>query len=129
MENSWLENTVVGKESSKVTVKKGVLIQSDAVAGIALPQRIGTWPWSAHLRHGSGSPFSSPPGSQISCFSPTNFTGKQSAYVDTACWDSLLHHGLDAEGHAVTKSLWVLKVTGHAHLWVPSGHTWVLQQR
>ncbi|XP_051494485.1 pannexin-3 [Apus apus] len=49
-------------------------------------------------------------GSQISCFPPTNFTGKQSAYVDTACWDSLLHHGLDAEGHAITKSLWALKV-------------------
>ncbi|XP_010073492.1 PREDICTED: pannexin-3 [Pterocles gutturalis] len=49
-------------------------------------------------------------GSQISCFSPTNFTGKQSAYVDTACWDSLVHHGFDAEGHAVTKSLWALKV-------------------
>ncbi|KAM6370485.1 pannexin-3 isoform 1-T1 [Pluvialis apricaria] len=49
-------------------------------------------------------------GSQISCFSPTNFTGKQSAYVDTACWDSLLHHGFDTEGHAVTKSLWALKV-------------------
>ncbi|KFQ69788.1 Pannexin-3, partial [Phaethon lepturus] len=49
-------------------------------------------------------------GSQISCFSPNNFTGKQSAYVDTACWDSLIHHGLDAEGHAVTKSLWALKV-------------------
>ncbi|XP_009704018.1 PREDICTED: pannexin-3, partial [Cariama cristata] len=45
-------------------------------------------------------------GSQISCFSPTNFTGKQSAYVDT----DLVHHGFDAEGHAVTKSLWVLKV-------------------
>ncbi|NWX21243.1 PANX3 protein, partial [Aegotheles bennettii] len=49
-------------------------------------------------------------GSQISCFSPTNFTGKQAAYVDTACWDSLVHHGFDAEGHAVTKSLWALKV-------------------
>ncbi|KAM6043411.1 pannexin-3 isoform 2-T2 [Chlamydotis macqueenii] len=49
-------------------------------------------------------------GSQISCFSPTNFTGKQSAYVDIACWDSLLHHGFDAEGHTVTKSLWALKV-------------------
>ncbi|KFV13863.1 Pannexin-3, partial [Tauraco erythrolophus] len=43
-------------------------------------------------------------------FSPTNFTGKQSAYVDTACWDSLVHHGFDAEGNAVTKSLWALKV-------------------
>ncbi|XP_010194369.2 pannexin-3 isoform X1 [Colius striatus] len=49
-------------------------------------------------------------GSQISCFSPTNFTGQQSAYVDTACWDSLLHHGFDSEGHAITKSLWALKV-------------------
>ncbi|TRZ14776.1 hypothetical protein HGM15179_012337 [Zosterops borbonicus] len=49
-------------------------------------------------------------GSQISCFSPTNFTGKQSAYTDTACWDSLIHHGFDAEGRAVTKSLWALKV-------------------
>lgn len=51
-----------------------------------------------------------PLGSQISCFSPTNFTGKQSAYVDTACWDSLVHYGFDTEGHAVTKSLWALKV-------------------
>ncbi|XP_039941166.1 pannexin-3 [Hirundo rustica] len=49
-------------------------------------------------------------GSQISCFSPTNFTGKQSAYTDTACWDSLIHHGFDAEGRAITKSLWALKV-------------------
>ncbi|NXX99308.1 PANX3 protein, partial [Centropus bengalensis] len=49
-------------------------------------------------------------GSQISCFSPTNFTAKQSAYVDTACWDSLVHHGFDTEGHAITKSLWALKV-------------------
>ncbi|XP_010122710.1 PREDICTED: pannexin-3, partial [Chlamydotis macqueenii] len=62
-------------------------------------------------------------GSQISCFSPTNFTGKQSAYVDIACWDSLLHHGFDAEGHAVTKSLWALKVRGQADVWVPSGPT------
>lgn len=55
-------------------------------------------------------------GSQISCFSPSNFTGKQSAYADTACWDSLLHHGFDAEGHAVTKSLWVLKVCRWARM-------------
>ncbi|KFV60424.1 Pannexin-3, partial [Gavia stellata] len=27
-----------------------------------------------------------------------------------ACWDSLIHHGFDVEGHAVTKSLWALKV-------------------
>ncbi|NXJ86852.1 PANX3 protein, partial [Trogon melanurus] len=49
-------------------------------------------------------------GSQISCFSPANFTGKQSAYADAACWDSLLHHGFDAEGRTVTKSLWALQV-------------------
>lgn len=58
-------------------------------------------------------------GSQISCFSPSNFTGKQSAYADTACWDSLLHHGFDAEGHAVTKSLWVLKVCRWARMGPP----------
>ncbi|KFQ29326.1 Pannexin-3, partial [Merops nubicus] len=49
-------------------------------------------------------------GSRISCFSPTNFTGKQAAYVDAACWDTLTHHGLDAEGRPVTTSLWALKV-------------------
>ncbi|NXW88478.1 PANX3 protein, partial [Alopecoenas beccarii] len=49
-------------------------------------------------------------GSQISCFSPSNFTAQQSGYVDAACWDSLLHHGLDAHGRLVTKSLWALKV-------------------
>ncbi|NXN10698.1 PANX3 protein, partial [Indicator maculatus] len=48
-------------------------------------------------------------GSQVSCFPPTNFTGKQAAYVDTACWDSLLHHGSDTEGQPFTKSLWALK--------------------
>lgn len=62
------------------------------------------------------------PGSQISCFSPTNFTGKQSAYTDTACWDSLIHHGLDAEGRAVTKSLWALKVESKSRLGVPASH-------
>ncbi|OPJ67454.1 pannexin-3 [Patagioenas fasciata monilis] len=44
-------------------------------------------------------------GSQISCFSPSNFTAQQSGYVDAACWDSLLHHGPGG-----TKSLWALKV-------------------
>ncbi|NWR79215.1 PANX3 protein, partial [Centropus unirufus] len=60
-------------------------------------------------------------GSQISCFSPTNFTGKQSAYVDTACWDSLIHHGFDTKGHAITKSLWALKVPVE----LASGCPWV----
>ncbi|XP_062995150.1 pannexin-3 [Elgaria multicarinata webbii] len=49
-------------------------------------------------------------GSQISCFSPGNFTGKQSAYVDAVCWDSLLHYDSDAVGDSRSKSLWVLKV-------------------
>ncbi|XP_006270188.3 pannexin-3 [Alligator mississippiensis] len=48
-------------------------------------------------------------GSKISCFSPTNFTGKQSAYVDTSCWDSLTHLEFDAAGNAIAKSLWTLK--------------------
>ncbi|XP_074832934.1 pannexin-3 [Carettochelys insculpta] len=48
-------------------------------------------------------------GTQISCFSPTNFTGKQSAYVDTSCWDSLVHYEFDAAGNATAKSLWTLK--------------------
>lgn len=53
-----------------------------------------------------------PAGSQISCFTPSNFTAQQSGFVDAACWDSLLHHGLDARGRVVTKSLWALKVWG-----------------
>ncbi|XP_068023335.1 LOW QUALITY PROTEIN: pannexin-3 [Melanerpes formicivorus] len=57
-------------------------------------------------------------GSQISCFPPTNFTGKQAAYVDTACWDSLLHHGSDAEGQPFTKSLWALKAFPYSLLLV-----------
>ncbi|NXA00625.1 PANX3 protein, partial [Nesospiza acunhae] len=61
-------------------------------------------------------------GSQISCFSPTNFTGKQSAYTDTACWDSLIHHGFDAEGRAITKSLWALKVGSKSPLGAPASH-------
>ncbi|XP_053905451.1 pannexin-3 isoform X1 [Malaclemys terrapin pileata] len=49
------------------------------------------------------------PGTQISCFSPANFTGKQSAYVDTSCWDSLIHYEFDAAGNTTAKSLWTLK--------------------
>nr|XP_034995313.1 pannexin-3 [Zootoca vivipara] len=49
-------------------------------------------------------------GSQISCFSPANFTGKQSAYVDAVCWDSLLHYDYDTMGDSRSRSLWVLKV-------------------
>ncbi|XP_025978049.2 pannexin-3 [Dromaius novaehollandiae] len=57
-------------------------------------------------------------GSQISCFPPANFTAKQAAYVDAACWESLVHHGFDAEGRAVTKSLWALKVFPYSLLLV-----------
>ncbi|XP_054853843.1 pannexin-3 [Eublepharis macularius] len=49
-------------------------------------------------------------GSQISCFSPGNFTGKQSAYVDAVCWDSLLHYELGPTGDSRSSFLWVLKV-------------------
>uniref|UniRef100_A0A8B9SDL0 Pannexin n=1 Tax=Apteryx owenii TaxID=8824 RepID=A0A8B9SDL0_APTOW len=57
-------------------------------------------------------------GSQISCFAPANFTGKQAAYADAACWESLVHHGFDAQGRAVTKSLWALKVFPYSLLLV-----------
>lgn len=49
------------------------------------------------------------PGTQISCFSPANFSGKQAAYVDASCWDSLVHYEFDAAGNATAKSLWTLK--------------------
>uniref|UniRef100_A0A8D0G8S6 Pannexin n=1 Tax=Sphenodon punctatus TaxID=8508 RepID=A0A8D0G8S6_SPHPU len=55
-------------------------------------------------------------GSQISCFSPGNFTGKQSAYVDAFCWDSLIHYELDATGNSTTKSLWTIKVLPYSLL-------------
>ncbi|XP_053125963.1 pannexin-3 [Hemicordylus capensis] len=49
-------------------------------------------------------------GSQISCFSPDNFTAKQAAYVDAVCWDSLLHYEAGTDGDVRAKPLWVLKV-------------------
>uniref|UniRef100_A0A8C8VI36 Pannexin n=1 Tax=Pelusios castaneus TaxID=367368 RepID=A0A8C8VI36_9SAUR len=49
-------------------------------------------------------------GTQISCFSPVNFTAKQAAYVDASCWDSLIHYEFDAAGNSTAKSLWTLKV-------------------
>ncbi|KAJ1175275.1 hypothetical protein NDU88_000563 [Pleurodeles waltl] len=49
-------------------------------------------------------------GSQISCFTPTNFTAKQTVYVDKYCWDSLLHHEFDASGNPAERSLWIHKV-------------------
>ncbi|XP_066507350.1 pannexin-3 [Hoplias malabaricus] len=49
-------------------------------------------------------------GPQISCFPPSNFTVKQAAYVDTYCWDSLMHHEFDTNGNFEERSLWVHKI-------------------
>ncbi|XP_052423308.1 homeobox protein PKNOX2 isoform X3 [Carassius gibelio] len=49
-------------------------------------------------------------GPQISCFPPNNFTVKQAAYVDTYCWDSLMHHEFDTDGNLEERSLWVHKM-------------------
>ncbi|KAK3550360.1 hypothetical protein QTP86_025137, partial [Hemibagrus guttatus] len=49
-------------------------------------------------------------GSQVSCFPPSNFTVKQAAYVDTYCWDSLMHHEFDENGNSEERSLWVHKM-------------------
>ncbi|XP_036451632.1 pannexin-3 isoform X2 [Colossoma macropomum] len=49
-------------------------------------------------------------GPQISCFPPSNFTVKQAAYVDTYCWDSLMHHESDTNGNFEEHSLWVHKI-------------------
>uniref|UniRef100_A0A673JNN8 Pannexin n=1 Tax=Sinocyclocheilus rhinocerous TaxID=307959 RepID=A0A673JNN8_9TELE len=49
-------------------------------------------------------------GPQISCFPPNNFTIKQAAYVDTYCWDSLMHHEFDTDGNLEERSLWVHKM-------------------
>ncbi|XP_036378906.1 pannexin-3 isoform X1 [Megalops cyprinoides] len=49
-------------------------------------------------------------GPQISCFPPNNFTAKQASYVDTYCWDSLMHHEFDSDGNFEERSLWVHKM-------------------
>lgn len=49
-------------------------------------------------------------GPQISCFPPSNFTIKQAGYVDTYCWDSLMHHEFDGDGNFEERSLWVHKM-------------------
>ncbi|MEQ2215181.1 hypothetical protein XENOCAPTIV_028829 [Xenoophorus captivus] len=46
----------------------------------------------------------------ISCFTPSNFTAKQAIYVDTYCWDSLMHHEFDGDGNFEERSLWVHKM-------------------
>ncbi|XP_074043503.1 pannexin-3 [Macrotis lagotis] len=55
-------------------------------------------------------------GSRISCFSPSNFTIRQASYVDSSCWDSLMHHEWDATGNYKTKSLWAHKVLPYSLL-------------
>ncbi|KAM6432106.1 pannexin-3 [Liasis olivaceus] len=49
-------------------------------------------------------------GSQISCFSPSNFTAEQSDFADAVCWDSLLRYDPETAGDAAPRSLWVFKV-------------------
>ncbi|CAL8278393.1 unnamed protein product [Arctogadus glacialis] len=49
-------------------------------------------------------------GPQISCFPPSNFTDKQAGYVDTYCWDTLMHHEFDSQGNFEERSLWVHKM-------------------
>ncbi|KAG9351517.1 hypothetical protein JZ751_022768 [Albula glossodonta] len=49
-------------------------------------------------------------GPQISCFPPNNFTAKQAGYVDTYCWDSLMHHEFDDNGNFEERSLWIHKM-------------------
>lgn len=50
------------------------------------------------------------PGPPIRCFSPSNFSIRQAAYVDSSCWDSLVHHEPDELGQHKMKSLWPHKV-------------------
>uniref|UniRef100_A0A667GUA2 Pannexin 3 n=1 Tax=Lynx canadensis TaxID=61383 RepID=A0A667GUA2_LYNCA len=45
-------------------------------------------------------------GPPIRCFSPSNFSIRQAAYVDGSCWDSLIHHEQDELGQNKMKSLW-----------------------
>ncbi|XP_004438471.1 PREDICTED: pannexin-3 [Ceratotherium simum simum] len=55
-------------------------------------------------------------GSPISCFSPSNFSVHQAAYVDSSCWDSLVHHKQDEFDWVKTKSLWPHKALPYSML-------------
>nr|XP_003417537.1 pannexin-3 [Loxodonta africana] len=56
-------------------------------------------------------------GSPISCFSPSNFSVQQAAYVDSSCWDSLVHHEQDdKQGQYKMKSLWPHKALPYSLL-------------
>ncbi|XP_006747398.1 pannexin-3 [Leptonychotes weddellii] len=52
----------------------------------------------------------------IRCFSPSNFSIRQAAYVDSSCWDSLVHHELDELGQHKMKSLWPHKALPYSLL-------------
>ncbi|XP_024412909.1 pannexin-3 [Desmodus rotundus] len=55
-------------------------------------------------------------GSSISCFSPSNFSVRQAAYVDSSCWDSLVHHEQGEPGQYKLKSLWPHKALPYSLL-------------
>ncbi|EPQ13539.1 Pannexin-3 [Myotis brandtii] len=55
-------------------------------------------------------------GSPISCFSPSNFSARQAAYVDSSCWDSLVHHQQEEPGRYQLKSLWPHKALPYSLL-------------
>ncbi|XP_055971206.1 pannexin-3 [Sorex fumeus] len=55
-------------------------------------------------------------GSPISCFSPGNFSARQAAFVDSFCWESLVHHELEGSGQYKTKSLWPHKALPYSLL-------------
>ncbi|XP_004604838.2 pannexin-3 [Sorex araneus] len=55
-------------------------------------------------------------GSPISCFSPGNFSVRQAAFVDSFCWESLVHHELEGSGQYKTKSLWPHKALPYSLL-------------
>ncbi|TKC35191.1 pannexin-3 [Monodon monoceros] len=55
-------------------------------------------------------------GSPMSCFCPSNFSIRQAAYVDSSCWDSLVHHKQDEPGQHRTKSLWPHKALPYSLL-------------
>ncbi|CAG5896324.1 unnamed protein product [Menidia menidia] len=66
-------------------------------------------------------------GPQISCFTPTNFTAKQAGYVDTYCWDSLMHHEFDGDGNFEERSLWVHKRERSSKFPSPS-NSWCMRE-
>ncbi|ELW72214.1 Pannexin-3 [Tupaia chinensis] len=52
-------------------------------------------------------------GPPVSCFCPANFSTRQAAYTDSACWDSLVHH---EPGMQHSTSLWPHKALPYSLL-------------